>query len=81
MALTALQKKARRRGQARIDQQKIDKFRRADPSSALRDDEILARKPKKKRKKRDPDSVVREGEGVKNIFDVGRELAKRGTFK
>ena len=77
---TALQKRARRRGQARIDQQKIDRFRRADPNSALRDDEILSLKPKKK-KKRDPDSVVRQGEGVKTIFDVGRELTKRATFK
>lgn len=77
---TSLKESTRRKGQLRIDQQAaLRKARKADPSSALRDDEILRSlkktKPKKrkKKKKRDPNSVVREGEvntigGVGNLF-------------
>ncbi len=73
---TALQKRARRRGQARIDQQKIDRFRRADPNSAPRDDEILSLKPKAKAKaKKKKKAAPLTAPGLVELFKT------RGTFE
>lgn len=76
---TSLKESTRAKGQARIDQQKIDRFRAADPSSALRDDEILNMKTKKKKKR-----PIRTDK-VQTIGDVGdlfkRRARQRANFK
>ncbi len=69
---TALQKKARRRGQARIDQQKIDRFRKSDPGSNLGDDEILALKPKAKAK-----AKKKKGRKALDVTDLPGLIRKR----